>query len=721
MIQRQEREELLQFLEKSGVCSHSEQYDKILDIIQSKGFLGCNEESSTSDSSGSYQSFHNRLLKEAPGLTVVQLRDYYVQRDPKLWNNHPDLYALVGNGVLQQGEPLLAYDIFSTGLKTFGEHPPLDEPDSQQCRTAVNLIRGQAKALAQSDAPMQAQELLDTLIEHHFTDSETMGLLGRVYKDMAFRDETCDAGYLEKAFATYYAAYQKAMKRDDYDGAYYNGINAATLAFFGDKRNRSMTLAAEVEQLCHKIYEQMENGEKSFWLDATLGEAVLLQGDLERALTYYKSACGNAGRNILNLSTMIRQAKRIVKHAKIQTNLSPGSCVLPSVIIFSGHMADTPGREIPRFPKEKEAEISFKIKLEIDRLRAKIGYAAAAAGSDILFLEAIKESGGEIHIVLPIGIDDFREQSVSPCGHDWDRRFDEILKLADSLTILDEFNSDNFENSLEFTNTYLFGIALMRAEQIGTELHPLGVLDPNSAAGKGGTASMVRLWQSQQVEYSLITMVPPPNVNKQKFDKVPDSPPVPMPVMASSKSCGCYDRVKHHAFLPMLFADVKGYSQLTENEAICFSGSFLQQIAKVIEKHQVSILSKRTVGDGLFLVFYGLEPAIQLARDLQKMIEIHNWQKEGLPADLQMRISLDAGPCYSYTDPVMDKIEFCGNYVVRAARMEPITPPGHIYASDTFVALSRAEGLGRGSFSYAGRVILPKDYGTLSVYHVNLL
>jgi len=145
-----------------------------------------------------------------------------------------------------------------------------------------------------------------------------------------------------------------------------------------------------------------------------------------------------------------------------------------------------------------------------------------------------------------------------------------------------------------------------------------------------------------------------------------------------------------------------------------------ERIAKILHSHRRGIFSRRTAGDGLFLVFHDLQSAIRVARGLQHMIRSHNWQLDDLPENLQMRISLDAGPCYSYTDPVMDKLEFCGNYVVRAARMEPVTPPGHIYASDTFVALCRAEGLARDTFSYAGRIVLPKDYGTLGVYHVTL-
>lgn len=38
----------------------------------------------------------------------------------------------------------------------------------------------------------------------------------------------------------------------------------------------------------------------------------------------------------------------------------------------------------------------------MQKLDARLGYASAACGADILFLEAILELGGEAHVVLPL-------------------------------------------------------------------------------------------------------------------------------------------------------------------------------------------------------------------------------------------------------------------------------------------------------------------------------
>jgi tryptophan halogenase len=45
-------------------------------------------------------------------------------------------------------------------------------------------------------------------------------------------------------------------------------------------------------------------------------------------------------------------------------------------------------------------------------------------------------------------------------------------------------------------------------------------------------------------------------------------------------------------------------------------------------------------------------------------------------------IGLHAGPVYRYTDPVTRRPNYTGGHASRAARIEPITPPGQVYASE---------------------------------------
>ena len=50
-----------------------------------------------------------------------------------------------------------------------------------------------------------------------------------------------------------------------------------------------------------------------------------------------------------------------------------------------------------------------------------------------------------------------------------------------------------------------------------------------------------------------------------------------------------------------------------------------------------------------------------------------------------MRIGLHAGPVFEGIDAITGRPNFFGSRVNRAARIEPVTLPGHIYASQQFV------------------------------------
>jgi len=59
--------------------------------------------------------------------------------------------------------------------------------------------------------------------------------------------------------------------------------------------------------------------------------------------------------------------------------------------------------------------------------------------------------------------------------------------------------------------------------------------------------------------------------------------------------------------------------------------------------------------------------------------------------------------------------------VSRAARIEPITPPGQVYASEAFAALAAACGAKNFTCDYVGQTPMAKGYGTLPTYHVRSL
>ena len=78
---------------------------------------------------------------------------------------------------------------------------------------------------------------------------------------------------------------------------------------------------------------------------------------------------------------------------------------------------------------------------------------------------------------------------------------------------------------------------------------------------------------------------------------------------------------------------------------------------------------------------------------------------------------LDYGPLLPVFDGVQRADKFAGRAMTRAARIEPVTPPGRIHTTEGFacevVLLPRRAGLRP---DYAGRIPTAKDFGTLPLY-----
>ena len=125
-----------------------------------------------------------------------------------------------------------------------------------------------------------------------------------------------------------------------------------------------------------------------------------------------------------------------------------------------------------------------------------------------------------------------------------------------------------------------------------------------------------------------------------------------------------------------------------------------------------------TWGDAIFAVFNSVEKVGEFALELRKFIHARDWQEVTLPESLNMRIALHSAPASALFDPVLGRINYFGQHISQAARIEPITPPGEVYASESFAALSASAGVESYICEYVGRVPLAKEFGTFPLFHV---
>lgn len=604
----------------------------------------------------------------------------------------PSTMASLAQKFLGQGEPLLACDVVSEALAKWPED--------------IRLRQLQGLALARSGATERANAILETLRSAGQTDEETLGMLGRTYKDLASyaRSTPEREQLLSRAGEIYTQAYESS-------GGYWSGINAATMHLLIGETERAQELARKVRAQCLKEVEDPSGD--SYWEVAALGEAALILRDWSEAEKWYERAAKEAGQRFGDLHSSRRNARLILHHwnadpAKIDKYLH-----VPPVIVFAGHMIDLPDRASPRFPQELESYVAKAIRDKIDMLKPGFGFASAACGSDILFLEAMLDAGAEISVVLPYDKEQFVPDSVDFLPNsNWRARFERILERATQCVVASTQRLEIGGVSYEFANELLLGLASIHAHRLETKLIPLAVWDGESGDGPGGTASVVQNWRALGYEPEIVDLAKicgssiADFIGSARAGLAPESRP-------TGSEGGFASRI-----VAILFADAVGFSKLSEDEVPRFVHDFLGAIAQLAENFKDKIIAKNTWGDGLYFVFSDVDLAGKFALDLADLVASTRWEEKGLRSGLNLRIALHAGPVYEFDDPITGHRSYSGTHVSRAARIEPITPPGQVYASESFAALAAAHGVKDFACDYVGQTPLAKGYGTLPTYHV---
>ncbi len=178
---------------------------------------------------------------------------------------------------------------------------------------------------------------------------------------------------------------------------------------------------------------------QDYWTLATLGEASLILQQWSQARDWYQQAIKVGQRRYGDLSSTRRNAKILLESLEGNSDRLTDWFKWPRLAVFSGHMIDLPDRPQPRFPAHLETQIYQAIRERLSQLDVGIGYASAACGSDILFLEAILERKGEIHLVLPYSASQFIPDCVDIIpDSNWKERFNRLLDRATEVNVAND-------------------------------------------------------------------------------------------------------------------------------------------------------------------------------------------------------------------------------------------------------------------------------------------
>lgn len=615
-------------------------------------------------------------------------------------------------GHLDRGAPWDACDAFREQVATFPRDP--------------QLLYWGALAHARAGATRTAHAILDRA-ESVASDvrlrAEILSLRGRLWKDA-----------LHRATGVADAQRLALRARDQYRTAYdlacdpYPGINAATLSMLLGDRAAARQLATEL-----LAGLSLPGAIRTAWDFATRGEAQVLLGALDDAAQSYADAYRGAGGNAGDVATMRRQLSLI---ARVMPEAAALSQILPSsdVVAFAGHMVDAPGRPAPRFPARLVPAVKAALRERLSHMRRPIAFTSAACGADLLFIEAALECGAEVNVVLPFEKDEFVRTSVAPGGAEWVPIFD--LALARAARVIMATEESHLGDDVLFAHAAALveGLSMLRASQLQTEASLLCVLDSGEAPRVGGTRETAQRWTRYVgppmiIDLRAMRLQPPAEPNLAPLPgavpmtdpnvanhRVPEAEPAADAIVGPRASSGPRPQ---RTLQTMLFADFAGYSRLHDAFAPLFQRQFLDICAGLVESSPASPLEAKTWGDALYAVFASPRDGAEFAlRLLDKMLAA-DWVAAGLPETSQIRIALHAGPVFRSFDPIMGRDSYFGSNVTRAARIEPVTPPGMIYASEAFAAVLASTGEREFALEYIGNLALAKAYGASRIYRLD--
>jgi len=258
---------------------------------------------------------------------------------------------------------------------------------------------------------------------------------------------------------------------------------------------------------------------------------------------------------------------------------------------------------------------------------------------------------------------------------------------------------------------------VLRAAQLQNRPRLLCIIDPATAGQVGGTRSAFERWTHCIGAPEVIDLA----ALRTRASIEPSGNRIAAADMTSVPAEDATDHARRapRILKTLVFADFAGYSRVQDINAARFQGEFWAIAARAIEASAVKPVFANTWGDGLFVVYDDAPAGAAFALALSDGMRAADWAAIGLPETSQIRICLHAGPVFRAFDPVIGRNNYFGASVTRAARIEPITPPGTVFASEAFAATLAASGENEFVPEYVGRVGLAKGYGESRVYRLS--
>src|SRR5262245_4450938 len=430
--------------------------------------------------------------------------------------------AFRAEGWIKAGEALRRAGKFRFALEHLERGLDIEPENLRGLREKGMCLQRLAVAGLAGHSLDRAREHYRDVLKRYPADTESWALLGRVDKD-AWTDtwrkserKREDAAYEDALLRAAIASYASAYRINP--GHYYSGINALTLMqlykhLTGDARYDAQ---AAIMAGAVRFAAECEPDERQlFWSKATLGDLEVLVGTPDSVRNAYKEAIAKNEKDWFALQSSRAQLELLSDLGfrpeadaagmttfdraldRLQPPRKEDRAEPRQVFLFSGHRVDAPGRKEPRFPPDKEPIAARAISEALEQLGAgkeDLAFSQAAAGGELLFIEACQRRGVRAQVFLPFAEPEFIEQSIitSADGDQWRNRYYAVKeKLAESIRIMpDELGpTPKGVDPYERCNLWLLNSALAcGVDKVRFIAHWNG----GGGDGAGGTAHMYK-------------------------------------------------------------------------------------------------------------------------------------------------------------------------------------------------------------------------------------
>ncbi len=575
--------------------------------------------------------------------------------------------AYLAKAALARGDLITAYDISVSAIAGGDE--------------SSAIRHQQILALARMGDTERAMELFSLHGLDRSPHGHERAVGARLLKDRALALPAGDAkrAALQAAFEAYHAIYRES-------GDSFPGINAATLALLAGDDDQARELA-------EKLLAAAPAAPDDYYAAATRAEALLILGRGDEAADALRGPAVSAASDHGARATTSRQLAMIADRTGLEADarsalLAP--LAPPRVAHYCGHMFAA--------GEAAEAGISERIDAILDEESVGFAYGALACGGDLLFAEAALARGIELHAVLPFEEEDFLAQSVRPGGEAWLDRYRACREQAASVTLASQMEYFGDPAQYGYASRMAMGLARLRAQHLGAATVQVAIWDGVAAGGPAGTGADVAAWA---VQGGRSRIVDPGPVDRDLVRPEPRTPSVHQRSLAA-----------------ILFTDFAGFSTLKETALPAFWGGVMRRVAEVLDAHGDAVICRNSWGDALYAVTADAPAAARIALELQEALAAFDYATLGLDATGGMRIGVHYGAAYRTIDHITGRTTFYGTEVSKAARIEPVTPPGAVFVTESMAAILALEAAGDFACRYVGRIALAKKYGDYPMYRL---